>query len=152
MTEHVGGPETAEAVRARHERYLAMDPASGAVFAVTLGAEATTVGWVGYWETTWRGERVWECGWSVLPAFQRQGIATAATVLVLRAAAARGRHASVHAFPSVKNAASNALCARVGFERLGRVTVEYPKGSFMRSNDWRYDLGRLARPDSPRIL
>jgi hypothetical protein len=28
----------------------------------------------------------------------------------------------------------------VGFELLGDLEFEYPKGSFMRCNDWRYDL------------
>lgn len=34
------------------------------------GPDAEAVGWVGYWESEWRGETVWECGWSVLPEAQ----------------------------------------------------------------------------------
>jgi RimJ/RimL family protein N-acetyltransferase len=48
----------------------------------------------------------------------------------------------LHAFPSVGNASSNALCRRLGFTLLGACDFEYPAGSgtLMRSNDWRLDL------------
>lgn len=140
MTEHIGGPETSDAIRARHERYLASDESSGGLFAVTVGPERVAAGWVGYWQATWRGEAVWECGWSILPKFQGQGVATAASALMLAHAAARDGHRYMHAFPAVGNPASNALCARLGFVCLGEVKVEYPKGSMMRSNGWRFDL------------
>jgi len=41
----------------------------------------------------------------------------------------------------VDNAQSNALCRALGFELLGEVEVDYPKGHLMRSNDWRLDVG-----------
>ena len=114
---------------------------------------AEAVGWVGYWESEWRGEAVWECGWSVLPEAQGRGIATAAAALMIDDVRRRGAHRHLHAFPSVDNAASNALCRTLGFELLGEVEVEYPKGRLMRSNDWRLDRGRalatargLSRP------
>jgi hypothetical protein len=47
---------------------------------------------------------------------------------------------SMHAFPSVDNGPSNAICKKLGFILLGEEDFEYPKGSFMRSNDWRLDL------------
>ena len=56
----------------------------------------------------------------------------------------RGTHRLLHALPSVDNAASNALCRALGFELLGETPVEYPKGTMMRSNDWRLELGAAA--------
>jgi RimJ/RimL family protein N-acetyltransferase len=148
MMSHLGGPDSPEAIRARHERYLATPVSAGGVFAIVVGRQRTAVGWVGFWESSWHGEEIWECGWSVLPEFQRTGLAAAATAFMLEHARMRVRHRFVHAFPSVANAASDALCRRLGFESLGEVEVEYPKGVMMRSNDWRMDLLGGAPSDS----
>ncbi|HEY5483727.1 MAG TPA: GNAT family N-acetyltransferase [Propionibacteriaceae bacterium] len=142
MTIHLGGPDSPEAIVARHERYLGSDGSKQGLFAIVVGRDRVPAGWVGYWESSWLGEEVWECGWHVLPEFQGLGVATAATALALERARAHGVHRFAHAFPSVDNAASNAVCHRAGFELLGEVEVEYPKGSMMRSNDWRRDLDR----------
>ena len=142
MTRHLGGPESQEAIRARHERFLVADPESHGLFAVTAGPAAEAVGWVGYWESEWRGELVWECGWNVLPEAQGRGVATAAAALMVGDARRRGRHRHLHAIQAVGNDASNALCRRLGFELLGEVEVDYPTGVVMRSNDWRLDLAR----------
>jgi RimJ/RimL family protein N-acetyltransferase len=40
----------------------------------------------------------------------------------------------------VDNAASNALCRKLGFVLVGETDVEYPPGHMMRCNDWRIDL------------
>jgi RimJ/RimL family protein N-acetyltransferase len=148
MTRHLGGPESQEAIRARHERFLVADPESHGLFAVTAGPAAEAVGWVGYWESEWHGELVWECGWNVLPKAQGRGVATAAAALMIDDARRRGRHRHLHAIQAVGNAASNALCRRLGFELLGEVEVDYPTGVVMRSNDWHLDLAQaeaLAR-------
>ena len=58
----------------------------------------------------------------------------------LEAARSEGKHRFVHAFPSVENAPSNAICRKVGFTLLGERDFEYPPGHSMRSNDWRFDL------------
>jgi RimJ/RimL family protein N-acetyltransferase len=147
MTEHIGGPETPDAIRARHERYLASDPSTCGLFAMVVESEVEPVGWVGYWESTWHDEAVWECGWHVLPEWQGRGVATAATALALERAQEQGTHHHIHAFPSVDNAASNALCRTLGFVLLGEADVEYPLGSVMHSNDWRLDLGAMAGTD-----
>ena len=39
MTRHLGGPESPEAVSARHERYLAADPEKNGLFAIIAGPE-----------------------------------------------------------------------------------------------------------------
>ena len=140
MMVHLGGPESPEALLARHQRYLGYDSSSHRLFAITIGPECHAVGWIGYWESSWEGATVWECGWHVLPEFQRVGIAATAAALMIGRARTHGLHRFMHAFPSVDNSASNALCGRLGFELRGEVEVEYPKGSMMRSNDWCLDL------------
>jgi RimJ/RimL family protein N-acetyltransferase len=136
MTEHLGGPESPEKIAERHERYL---KAESGLFKV-VDETGESAGWVGYWPRTWRDQNVYEIGWAVLPAFQGRGIAGAATAQALDAARAEGKHRFVHAFPSVENAPSNAICRKLGFTLLGDEEFEYPKGSFMRCNDWRFDL------------
>jgi hypothetical protein len=56
----------------------------------------------------------------------------------------RGRHRHLHVIQTVGNAASNALCRRLGFELLGEVEVDYPSGVVMRSNDWLLDLEKTG--------
>lgn len=141
MTEHLGGPEKPEKIRKRHERYCRIgDSGKGRVFVIVVGPGRVAAGSVGYWEKEWRGQRVWETGWSVLPEFQGQGIATRATAAVVERARAEGMHRYIHAFPSVDNAPSNAICRKVGFTLQEEVEFEYPPGKFMRCNDWRLDL------------
>ena len=151
MTVHLGGPESLEAIGARHRRYLDSDGLREGLFTVLAGPEDVAVGWVGYWAETPCGADVCECGWHVLPEFQRRGVATAAVSLVLERMRARDECRYVHAFPAVGNAASNALCRRLGFEFLGKVDVEYPRGSMMRSNDWRLDLHGSQRRDAGEV-
>lgn len=138
MRRHVGGPETDEQVEARHQRYLALE--GGQMFRIELpGGDAA--GSVAFWSRLWHGEPVYEAGWNVLPEFQGRGVATAAGRAVIATAREDGRHRWLHAFPSVANAASNAVCRKIGFVLIGETDFEYPPGRFMRSNDWRYDLG-----------
>lgn len=141
MTEHIGGPETPEKLRERHERYLrSNDSGDGNSFVIVAGLERVAAGWVGYWETVWQGDRVWETGWSVLPELQGQGIATRATAIVAERARAERTHRFMHAFPSVANGPSNAICRKAGFTLQDTVDFEYPRGRSMRCNDWRLDL------------
>ena len=135
MTEHVGGPESAEKIAERQARYQV--PGSRQYRIVVDGEDA---GWVGYWEREWLGEKVWETGWSVLPGFQGRGVASEATRQLIDIAQAERTLRYVHAYPSLDNAPSNAICRKVGFELMGDYEFEYPKGNFMRCNDWRYDL------------
>ncbi len=140
MTEHLGGPESPEKIAKRHDRYLTMTE-PGQMFVITLGPDRQAVGSVGYWEMPdWLGDTVWETGYSVLPEFQSQGIATRATVLVVVRAAAERTHRSIHAFPSVDNGPSNGVCRRAGFTLLGAHDFEYPPGNWLHCNDWAFDL------------
>ncbi|MEQ4303047.1 GNAT family N-acetyltransferase [Plantactinospora sp. B6F1] len=153
MRRHVGGPEPEEQLLARHRRYLAM-PATGrgCMFAVLLGDEM--VGSIAYHRREWQGEQIYETGWNVLPSYQGRGIATAAGTALITTVREAARQSdaphSLHAFPSIENVASNALCRRLGFTLLGPCNFEYPpgSGSLMHSNNWRIDL---ANPDPPAV-
>lgn len=138
MTAHLGGPESPEKLADRHRRYLA--PASGRMYRVTSADGGETVGSVGFWEREWQGELIWETGWGILPEFQGRGLAARAARAVVVAAREAGRHRYLHAFPSVAHRASNSVCRRAGFTLLGEYAFEYPKGHWITSNDWRYDL------------
>jgi RimJ/RimL family protein N-acetyltransferase len=149
MTRYLGGPESEEKLRSRHERYLRLDEA-GAMFVITVASTdgagpPQAAGSVGYWEHDDHGRTTWETGWSVLPDWQGRGIAAAGTRLALDHAAADGRHRFVHAYPGVENGASNRLCEKLGFELVGSEDFEYPKGHWMRCNDWRIALWRDER-------
>jgi RimJ/RimL family protein N-acetyltransferase len=137
MTEHLGGPESNEKIVERQARYVKTE--SG-LFKIVDEATGEGVGWVGYWDKTWREQEVYEIGWAVLPAFQGRGIAGMATAQAIAAARSERKHRFLHAFPSVVNAPSNAICRKLGFTLLGEHEFEYPKGNFMQCNDWRLDL------------
>lgn len=143
MTKYLGGPESEEKLLSRHQRYLDIAATTGRVFVITAGRERTAVGWVGYWESTFRDETVWETGWSVLPRFQGRGLATRGAALAMEKAASEHRHRFIYAFPAVDNAPSNAVCAKLGMERLGSEMLEYPPGNPMECAIWRADLGAL---------
>jgi RimJ/RimL family protein N-acetyltransferase len=134
MMRHLGGPESPEKLAERQAKYE--KPGSG-MFKVMLHGEA--VGSVGYWEREGVG---FETGWAVLPACQGRGIATAATALAIDRARAERRHRFMHAYPSVDNPASNAICRKLGFTLMRVSAYEYPKdsGNVLRCNEWRLDL------------
>ena len=137
MTEHLGGPESPEKILERQRRY---EPPGSGMFKIVDGETGEAVGSVGYWERTWRDGQVYELGWSVLPAFQGRGLARLATAQVIALTRAEGRLRFVHAFPSVDNAPSNAICRRLGFTLIEECDFEYPPGRPLRCNDWRLDL------------
>lgn len=140
MTVYIGGAETPEEIRQRHERYSKIEPDKGAMYVILVGQQAA--GSVGYWETEWQGQLAWETGWSVLPEFQGKGVASKATALVVEQARANGKHRFMHAFPSVDNAASNGVCRKAGFTLQEEIELESYRvpGQFSRYNDWRIDL------------
>ena len=148
MTEHLGGPETEEQVLLRHQRYVAVARSGifrdssterrAFVYKAVLEPDGVGVGSVNFWEREWKGEQVYEMGWGVVP--EHHGIASAAVMQAVELARATKVRAAVHAFPSVENAPSNAICRRVGFELLGTTEFEYPKGHWMIGNDWQMTL------------
>ncbi len=141
MTKHLGGPESREKIAERQGRYERLaDSGKGGMFKFVEADTGVATGSVGYWEKDWRDDIVWETGWSVLPEFQGRGIAGMATAQVVEAARSERKHRFLHAFPSVDNAPSNAICRKLGFTLLEELEFEYPPGNPMRCNDWRLDL------------
>src|SRR5262245_35140410 len=150
MTEHLGGPEAPEKLRVRQGRYESVK-AGDRMFKIVDTASGVGVGSVGYWTKEWRDEQVYEIGWMVVPEFQGRGIPVAATTQAIERAVRDDKHRFMHAFPSVGNAASNAICRKLGFELLEACQFEFPKGHFMTCNDWRLDLRayKLSGPAPP---
>ncbi len=140
--EHLNGPEGREQIRKRHTRYLAMsaDPRAGCMYTIQVGAAAA--GNVGFWETHWEGEEVWETGWFVLPEFQGRGVATHAMKMLIQVVGKRPIHRYLVAFPSTDNGPSNAVARKLGFERVKEIDLEYPpkSGKFLHNNVWRFTL------------
>lgn len=141
MTEHLGGPESPEKIAERQARYERLaDSGKGRMFKIVTVPDGEAVGSVGYWERIWRDEPIYEIGWSVIPASQGRGIAGLATAQAIASARSEGKHRFLHAFPSVDNAPSNAICRKLGFTLVEECRFEYPPGSFMQCNDWRLGL------------
>jgi RimJ/RimL family protein N-acetyltransferase len=137
MMTHLGGPDSEQRIAQRQARY---EQPGSRQFRIVDEASGENAGWVGYWEREWQGEAVFEIGWAVIPAFQRRGIAGAATQQAIALAGAEGTLRHVHAYPGVGNGPSNAVCRTLGFTLLGESDFEYPPGSSMRCNDWRLEL------------
>ena len=144
---HLNGPESLEKIRDRHRRYVAMSayPQAGCMY--TIMVDPSPAGNVGYWEGEWRGQKVWETGWFVLPEFQGQGVATEATRLLVDVVTKLHGHSSLVATPSVNNHPSNTIPRKLGFALAGEAELEYPPGSskVLRCNVW-----RLTLPATPR--
>jgi RimJ/RimL family protein N-acetyltransferase len=164
MMIHLGGPESEEKLADRQRRYLALgEPGAGQMSVITV--DGAPAGVVGYWEDEWQGEGGYEAGWSVLPEFQGRGVAGAALALVIADArqALRDltpqhltpqhptphhltrqhlppRHRTLRAFPSIHNAASNAVCRKAAMILAGECDFEYPKGNPIRCNHWYLEL------------
>jgi RimJ/RimL family protein N-acetyltransferase len=140
MTVYLGGPETPEKLDERHSRYV-NNPRS-----LRISVDGEGVGWVGYWDHEQAdGSLAWETGWSVRRDFQGRGIATAAMRLAFELMRRDGTRRYVHATVETENAASNALCRKLGFELLGPIDYEYPPGNPVHGNDWRFDLRARQR-------
>jgi RimJ/RimL family protein N-acetyltransferase len=127
----LGGPVDRERIPEIHRRrlgdpwWLTIVPAPG----------QRAVGTIGVWETRHDGETLHETGWMVLPAHQGRGIAGAALRLLIERIEADGTIPSIHAFPPVTNAPSNALCRKAGFALLGETDFVYA-GRDLRCNHW----------------
>jgi RimJ/RimL family protein N-acetyltransferase len=139
MMAFLGGPQTEQQIRAANRRQAAVAPAGeGGMFKVIV--DGCPVGGVGYWHKEWQGDDVFEAGWHIYPEHQGRGFATQAVEAAIVKAREHGGRRFLHAFPDVGNAASNAVCRRLGFTLRGEYDFEYPEGRPMRCNDWRLDL------------
>ncbi len=139
MTQFLGGPEPEEKLVSRNQKYAEIgDIGKGRMFVITVNGEPA--GTIGYWEHDARDGLAWETGYSVVPEFQGQGVATAATLLVIEEARKEKKHRWMHAYPRIDNAGSIAISRKAGFELLGNFEYEYPPGNPIVCNDWRFDL------------
>ena len=139
----LGGPQPKEKIPVIHERRLGHVARGAWYFKIVPDAATGAVGTIGVWNTEWKGEKISEMGWMVLPAFQGRGLASAAVRSLLDRARAEKRFATAHAFPGAANGASNAICRKAGFTRLEQCDLDY-HGRPLRCNHWRLDLS-LAR-------
>jgi YbgC/YbaW family acyl-CoA thioester hydrolase len=141
MTRYLGGPESEEQLAERQARYEGLaGTGTGRMFKIVDERSGQAVGSVGYWEKSWRGQTVYEMGWFVIPGYQGRGIGAAASAQAIAEAGSERKHRFMHAFPSVENGASNAICRKLGFTLLEACDFEYPPGTLIRCNDWRLDL------------
>ena len=139
---HLGGPESPEKLVDRQHRYPNCNkPGVGEMMMVAL--EGEVVGSVGYWEIERAGERAYETGWGILPAFQGRGLGVSATRLRMERLKPVAVHRHVFAFPMPETPGSNGICRNLGFELLGVEEVEYPKGVWSPHNVGRLDLQSL---------
>ena len=148
MTQFLGGPETPGQIVARQAKFLRLwESGEARMFTIHAEGIAEAVGSVGYWTTSWHDVHVYESGWSVATAYQGHGFASQGLSACLDHAADHGDRDVVVAFPRVDNTASNALCLALGFDLSGVEDFEYPPGTPIRVNAWRYDLVALrSRP------
>lgn len=144
MTVFLGGPESDKQIVTRHAKFLHLwETGEARMFRIRSASANSPVGSVGYWKKSWRGNDVYETGWSVHTAHQGRGIAARALSECLRYAADNGDRDQVFAFPRTDNSASNALCQRTGFNLVGEADFEYPKGHPIRVNEWMFELSTL---------
>ena len=148
MMVHLGGPLEPEAVPELHARRLA-GVARGDTwyFTIRLG-DGQVVGAVCLWQDENHPPGTSEAGWSVLQAYQGRGIATAAVRSMIDMARADGRWGDIHAWPSVTNAASNALCRSLGFTHIGVADFVF-RGHPLRCNDWVLRAPRSDGDEAP---
>lgn len=138
MTQHLGGPETAEQLRDRQARYLRLN-ASGEAQMYRIDLDGVAVGGIGFWRVDHDGEAAYETGWSVETAAQGRGIAREALHRIIGLARARGDRRLLVAYPGADNPASNALCRGAGFVR-GRTFTEPWRGGELTVTAWVLDL------------
>jgi RimJ/RimL family protein N-acetyltransferase len=141
MMAHLGGPESEEQILRRQQRYVRLSETRyDRMFKIVWGPASEAAGSVGYWERTWQDRLIYEVGWLVLPEYQGHGIATKAAEIAIAHARLMYRHRFMHAFPSISNAPSNAICRKLGFSLIEECQFEYPPGNFIKVNDWCLDL------------
>ena len=141
MTAHLGGPESEEEVRHRHERYLRLSH-TGEARMFRIDVDGRPAGGIGWWQTDHDGTPAYEAGWNVFPEWQGRGVAGAALREVTRRVAAEGDRGLLVAYPGVDNVASNRLCRRAGFEHIRTGTTPW-RGGELRFNAWALDISAL---------
>lgn len=145
MMTHLGGPWPKERVPHKLQRNLEIVEAGTAWVLKIIPDEDSSraAGWLCIWEHDWRGERINEIGWMILPAFQGRGLASRAVRAILDKARAEERWDIIHALPATANVASNAVCRKAGFTLVEELVLDWDgawDGQPMRCNHWLLDL------------
>jgi RimJ/RimL family protein N-acetyltransferase len=135
----LGGPVSPAELPRIHERRLDTVAAGEWYFKIVPEPGGPPAGTIGIWSASWRERPIQETGWMVLPAFQGRRIASRALELILGMARSEQRFDRIHAFPSVTNQPSNALCRRFGFELMEETDFLY-RGAQLRVNVWELAL------------
>jgi RimJ/RimL family protein N-acetyltransferase len=144
MMSELGGPVPREGLAEKLRRDAADVAADRSwVLAILPEQGSTAAGTVSVWDHEWKGERISEIGWMVLPPFQGRGLGGEAVRAVLERARSERRWDVVHAFPATTNAASNAICRKAGFSLVEECDCEF-RGRALRCNHWRLDLRRTS--------
>ena len=136
----LGGPVERDRIPEIHARRLATVAAGEWYFKIVPEPGSPPAGTIGIWSARWRGQEINETGWMVLPAFQGRGVASRALELILSMARKTNRFDRIHAFPSVSNAPSNALCRKFGFRLSEETNFDY-RGTRLRVNVWVLEVG-----------
>jgi RimJ/RimL family protein N-acetyltransferase len=141
MMAELGGPLRSEGLWQKLQRDVA-DVEADTVWVLVIVPDqerGTAAGTVSVWDHEWQGETISEIGWMVLPRFQGKGLGSQAVGMVLDRARSTGRWGVLHAFPAITNAASNAMCRKLGFSLIEELNYEY-QGRTLRCNHWRLRL------------
>jgi len=140
MMEHLGGPLPKEGLAEKLARDVATTAAGETwVLKIVLDDVPGPVGSVTIWDHEAHGHPITEIGWMVLTPFQGRGIGSEAVRRTLERGRAESRWDVVHAFPPVTNAASNAMCRKMGFSFVE--TLEYRfRDRPLRCNHWQLSL------------
>lgn len=149
MMAHLGGPRPMEGMAEKLRRDVAATEADECWILVIVPDDdpTTAAGTVAVWSHEEHEHPIDEIGWMVLPHYQGRGVGTSAVGAVLDRACATGRWEVLHAFPSVSNPASNAICRKAGFEKLGELDfpLHWAPDKVLRCNHWRVDLRSGSR-------
>jgi RimJ/RimL family protein N-acetyltransferase len=138
MMAHLGGPRPVEEMAGKLARDVARATADTEwILMICPNAHdsRTVAGTIGVFHHEVNGAQLSEIGWMVLTEYQGQGLAKRAVAEVLRRAYADRRWGSIHAFPDVGNAPSNAICRSLGFTLEGQQDFAFA-GTNLHVNHW----------------
>jgi RimJ/RimL family protein N-acetyltransferase len=139
VMKELGGPRLPADIPEIHRRRLEGIANGDWWLKIVPEPQGPAAGTIGIWPATWQGREIHETGWTLLPAFQGQGLASAALELLLARARPDPRFSSLHAFPGISNGPSNGLCRKFGFTKLEACDIEYA-GRVLRCNHWELGL------------
>ena len=135
MMAELGGPLPAEGLEDKLRGIVRDVEAGRTWYFVIESDDGDDAGTVCVWTHEQGGEPIDEIGWMVVTEFQGRGLAGEAVRGVLDRARVEGRWGTIHAYPGVANAASNAICRKAGFELIGEREIDY-MGRTLRCNHW----------------